>query len=177
MIEKNEIIVRELSDIKKQGKTLEAFGLIHADIERIYKVLTNFEDYPTFMPNLGKVEILKKSSNHAVLNYFIELPLGKTKKYRLDMRFNQNSNNTAELHWKMISWPGLKQSETIKDTTGNWHLRAYPDKQGSVLVVYHVYTDPGPIPYGLGWIIDILTEKSVPNVLINTRKRVYEIEH
>jgi hypothetical protein len=39
-------------------------------------------------------------------------------------------------------------------------------------VQYQVYTDLGHIPFGLGWIIDFLTEYSLPEVLLNTKEYV-----
>jgi hypothetical protein len=41
-----------------------------------------------------------------------------------------------------------------------------------VLAWYHVYTDPGKIPTGFGWIVNILTKGSMPDILRNTDKRV-----
>ncbi|MCI5125930.1 MAG: hypothetical protein D3925_16025, partial [Candidatus Electrothrix sp. AR5] len=38
------------------------------------------------------------------------------------------------------------------------------------LVLYHVYTDPGKIPFGLGWIVDFLGKDSVPEVLVQTKE-------
>ncbi len=172
-IEYGEIITRETPSDSKSGKAFEAVGLIEADIADIFQVLVTFEAYPSFMPNLDALDVLYKDSNRAILNYTLALPLGKIKKYRLSMRFERDADS-ADLQWEMVDWPGIAPSESIHDTTGYWRLRTYPEKKGSMLAVYHVCTDPGPIPFGLGWIVDVLTKNSVPDVLINTRKRVHE---
>ena len=176
LLSQGEIIVRDVSSNHDKGKTIEAVGLINANIDEVYYVLLRFEDYPDFMPNITQLEILDKSSNHAILNYTLELPLKKIKKYRLDM-FYQKNENAAQLTWEMIDWPGLKETETINNTTGYWLIKNYPEKKGHILVLYHVYTDPGPIPLGLGWIVDILTYNSAPTIIINTRERVYSISN
>lgn len=174
LLAQGEIIVRDLSTDQKVGKTVEAIGLIKAGIDDVYQVLLNFEDYNEFMPNLAEVAIFKKGSNYAILNYTNELPLNKVKKYRLDMSY-QKKKDEALLQWEMIKWPGLRESETINNTTGYWILKNYPDKQNHIIALYHVYSDPGPVPLGLGWIVDILTYNSAPKVVINTRARVYSL--
>jgi uncharacterized membrane protein len=167
------VVLREVTNGKKGAKTFEAVGLIKATVSDVYQVLVKFEDYPKFMPNVSKCEVLQKTDDTAILNYTLSLPLGKTKKYRLKMTF-QNDKRRATLKWKLIEWQGLKKSETIEDTTGYWLLKAYPEKAEHIISLYHVYTDPGPIPLGLGWIVDILTKNSIPDVVIKTRNRVYE---
>lgn len=168
----NEIIVRELPPAGNRGRTLEALGLFRASLDEVYEVIINFKDYPDFMPNVTNVEILNSNHSSAILNYTISLPLKKIKKYRLELSYRIN-NNTAFVNWKMLPWPELSETETISDTEGYWLVKNYPEKEGHVIVLYHAYTDPGAIPPGLGWIIDILTNHSIPTILLNTRERVY----
>ena len=173
LLSKGDVVLREVTNGKKGAKTFEAVGLFKATVSDVYQVLVKFEDYPKFMPNVSKCEVLKRTDDTAILNYTLSLPLGKVKKYRLKMTF-QNEKSRGTLKWKLIEWQGLKKSETIEDTTGYWLLEEYPEKAGHIIALYHVYTDPGPIPLGLGWIVDILTKNSIPDVMIKTRKRVYE---
>jgi uncharacterized membrane protein len=168
------VIVREIPDGSEAGRTFEAIGLFDALIDDIYNVIADFEKYDQFMPNIVNVRVLKENSSSAVMNYTLGLPLGKLKKYRLSMTFLKDENR-ATLKWKMIDWPGIKKSETINDTTGYWLLENYHGSKSGVLVLYHVYTDPGHIPWGLGWIVDFLTKRTVPNIVKNTRERVYDI--
>ena len=71
-----------------------------------------------------------------------------------------------------MAW--LEKVETIRNTTGYWLLKQKSSE--SVMVLYHVYTDPGAVPRGLGWVVNILTEKSVPDALQKTRERVLGLE-
>ncbi|MEE8335535.1 MAG: SRPBCC family protein [Candidatus Neomarinimicrobiota bacterium] len=168
----NEIIVRELSPAGARGRTLEAVALFPASLDAVYEVIIDFKDYPDFMPNIANVEILNSNHSSAILNYTISLPLKKIKKYRLELSYWIN-NNTALITWAMVPWPELSETETISNTEGYWLVKNYPEKEGHVIVLYHAYTDPGEIPLGLGWIIDILTNHSIPTILLNTRERVY----
>lgn len=174
LIEEGKILVRELPTLQKEGRAFRAIGLISADVDEIYQTLKDFDAYPEFMPNLEEIEVLERDGNTVILNYTLDLPLNKVKKYRLSSHYKMEEDS-AVITWEMIPWPGLKESEKIEDTTGFWKLRKYPDKKGHTLAVYHVYTDPGPIPVGLGWIVNILTESGVPDVVINTRERVHEL--
>ena len=169
-----EVILRDKSTKEKEGRTFEAIGLIEATVNEVYQVLTKFEDYSDFMPHVRKVEILEPDTESAKLNYTLGLPLGIIKKYRLSMTF-QSDESTAMLEWKKIDWPGLKENETIKDTTGYWLVKNYPEKEGYVIAVYHLYTDPGHISWAFKWIVDILSKNSVCDVVKKTRARVYDL--
>ena len=158
----------------KKGKTFEAIALIQATVDEVYQVLIKFEDYHTFKPHVTSVEILERDDNHALLDYTLTLPLGKRKRYRLSKTF-ENTGSLAVMKWVKSDWPGLKRSDTIDDTAGYWLVKNYPGKKGYVIAVYRVYTDPGPIPPGLGWIADILSKNSVPKVVIKTREQVYKV--
>jgi hypothetical protein len=170
-IHRGEIIVREIVDTSRPGKTFEALGLIRASMVELYDLLIDFENYPAFMPNVKTIEVLESTDKDAVINYTLALPLGKKKQYRLAMQFCMKET-AADISWKMVDWPDLNKKNSIKDTTGYWMVRQDAEQKDHLLVLYHVYTDPGPIPLGLGWIVTILSEKSVPKTLSQTRKRL-----
>ena len=90
------MLLREVTNGKKRAKTFEAVGLIKATDSDVYRVLIKFEDYPKFMPNVSKCEVLKRTDDTAILNYTLGLPLGTVKKYRLNMTF-QNDKRSAIL--------------------------------------------------------------------------------
>jgi hypothetical protein len=136
-------------------------------------VLTDYEKYPDFMPNVSQVELVEKKGNTAILNYTLTLPLGKIKKYRLKLIASEPNFQSALIKWQLLPWPELKPPETIKDTTGYWCIEK--KVQNRSLVLYHVYTDPGPIPFGLGWIVDVLSKNSVPEALLATKNRAEKI--
>ena len=63
------------------------------------------------------------------------------------------------------------EENNIEDTWGQWVISPYPNTQ-CTLVQYQVYTDLGYIPFGLGWVVDFLTEYSLPEVLLNTKEYI-----
>lgn len=168
-----EIIVREIGTAGKKGRTFEAIALVKAPRVILLRVLKDYGKYPEFMPNVSRIEIVEQSGNNAVLNYTLTLPMGKTKKYRLRISESAPGKQLSILEWQMLKWPELKSEESIADTTGFWRIE---DKgENTSLLLYHVYTDPGPIPFGLGWIADLLGKKSVPEVLLQTAHRAEKL--
>ena len=153
-VDQGEIIVRDVSPPEKAGRTLEAVGLIYAPRNVVVQVLTDYENYPEFLSNVNRVDIVEQKDNESILNYKLTLPLGKIKKYRLKIALTKPSDQTSLLAWQLQEWPGLKPEETIKDTTGYWLIKQ--EAKGKLLVLYHVFTDPGPVPFGLGWIVDFV---------------------
>ena len=172
-ISHGEIVVREIDAGGKKGRTLEAVGLIKASRKNIVRVLTDYKKYPQFMPNVSRIEVVEQRGNEVFLNYTLTLPLGKIKKYRLRISESEFADNISSIEWQMQKWPGLKTEETISDTTGYWHIKERSDNIS--LVLYHVYTDPGPIPFGMGWIVEILSKKSIPEVLLQTKRRAEKL--
>ena len=173
LVAKGEIIVREINAPGKRGRTFEAVGLVKASRNNVLKVLKDYKKYPEFMPNVTRIEIVEQRGNDAVLNYTLSLPLGHIKKYRLKISERAPGNQFSIIEWQLQKWPELKMEETITDTAGYWRIE---EKSENVsLVLYHVYTDPGPIPFGLGWIVDVLSKNSVPEVLLQTKYRAEKL--
>lgn len=161
---------------KTVGQTFAAVGLIKARLHDIYQVLIDFEQYPQFMPNMDTITTVERAERHIVTDIKLSLPLGKYKKYRLQMDFNETPQQ-ATLTWKQLPRPELKPIETIVDTEGYWLL--VPDTQtpDHTLVTYYAYTDPGHIPFGLGWIAELMTKSSLPDVVRKTGERVRSRPH
>jgi ribosome-associated toxin RatA of RatAB toxin-antitoxin module len=173
LVDQGEIVVREIGAGGKKGRTFEAIALIKASRDNILRVLKDYKKYPEFMPNVSHIEIVEQRGSEAVINYTLSLPMGKIKKYRLNISERTPENQLSVLEWHMLKWPGLKMEESIKDTTGFWQIE---EKSENIsLLLYHVYTDPGPVPFGLGWIVDALTKNSVPDVLLQTRHRAEKL--
>jgi len=173
LVTKGEIIVREINAPGKRGRTFEAVGLVKASRNNVLKVLKDYKKYPEFMPNVTRIEIVEQRGNDAVLNYTLTLPLGNIKKYRLKISERAPGNQFSIIEWQLQKWPELKMEETITDTAGYWRIEEKSENDS--LVLYHVYTDPGPIPFGLGWIVDVLSKDSVPEVLLQTKYRAEKL--
>lgn len=151
------------------GKSFAAGTLIAAPVHELCALLQNYESYPAFMPNTTSTKVSHKGAGFSVIDVTLGLPMGKVKKYRLRME-PAVASESCKIAWKLVPWPGLKPDESIVDTTGYWEL-APSALKGKTAVRYIVHTDAGPIPFGLGWIVDSLSKDSIPQTLEALRKR------
>ena len=153
------------------GKTYDAGTIINRPMNRICMMIQNYPAYPSFMPNTAKADASKQADNSALVDFTLNLPMGKVKKYRLKMTPVVTAK-ACQLTWKLVEWPGLKPDETIADTAGYWELSPLESDAGKTVVRYHVYTDPGHVPMGLGWIVDSMSKDSIPAMMEALRKKV-----
>ena len=166
------ILVEEVPETDNGYRTYRAHAAIAAPIAEIYRVLLDFPAYPEFMPNVDKVIVRTADQHGACLDYQLGLPLGEKKRYRLQLTY-EIAADVADIRWQMLPWPELSPAETIRDTSGYWRLTRLDGEM--TLVEYLVRTDPGEIPFGFSWIVDLLTKRSLPTVLESTRQRVYDV--
>lgn len=163
-----EVRVVDVSKSGSPGRSFVAATVINAPLQDVCAVLQQYESYPAFMPNTQSTVVSQALATHSVIDVTLKLPMGKIKKYRLRME-PKVSATSCVLAWKQLPWPGVKQEEAIADTSGQWQLT--PLAGGKTGVRYSVYTDPGPIPFGLGWIVDSLSKDSIPQTMEAVRKR------
>ena len=173
-ISKGKIIVRRVAGHKDNAEEYEAIGLIEGTLREVSSVLTDYKNYPEFMPNIEEIFVRSVTDEGSIVDYKLKLPMGVIKKYRLVL-WSKSEANRVQLFWRKLPWPELKPSQTVIDTYGQWILEDFPGKDHHVLAYYRVYTDPGKIPFGAGWIVDILTKESIPNIIKVTRNRVKQI--
>lgn len=161
-----------LVDISKPGspgKSFAAGTLVGAPVPALCAIIQDYPAYPSFMPNTATTRVVQSGPGFSVIEVKLQLPMGKIKKYRLKME-PKIAPDSCIVAWKLVPWPGLKQEETIADTAGQWQLTPSA-VAGKTVVRYAVYTDPGPIPFGLGWIVDSLSKDSIPQMIEALRKR------
>jgi hypothetical protein len=125
----------------------------------------DYASYGRYMPNTrSAVLVAAPQPGQALVDMTLDLPLGKVKRYRLQLD-SKASTAGCQLSWKLVPREDLKPEDTIADTTGYWRFSPQPANEAGSLVEYFVYADPGPVPFGLGWIIDIMSKRSLPATL------------
>jgi ribosome-associated toxin RatA of RatAB toxin-antitoxin module len=159
------------SKADSNGKTFAAGTILNAPVAKVCATIQAYEDYPSFMPNTAKAKVTRQADESALVDFTLNLPLGKVKKYRLKMT-PKVSPATCNLSWKLQPWEGLKQEETIADTSGYWELTPLADNPAKTVVKYQVFTDPGPVPMGLGWIVDSMSKDSIPKMMDALRTKL-----
>lgn len=166
---RGKILLRHLPSPGRRGRTYEAIGLIHGTLEEAASVLSDFDRYPEYMPNVSAVNVCERAGPCSVVEITLHLPLGMKKQYRL--RYTGARDEAGfRLRWEMLPWPELKPGHRIADTSGFWLIRGFED--GGLLVIYHVYTDPGNVPLGLTGIAQGVAKSKIPDGIAKLRERV-----
>ncbi|MES3020310.1 MAG: SRPBCC family protein [Pseudomonadota bacterium] len=168
-------VVTDTSQPGRPGKSFAASAVINAPVADICAVLQDYARYPGFMPNVDAVKVVPEAGGGALVDFTLKLPMGKIKKYRLRMSA-RTAPGACQLAWKMVPWDGLAPEESIVATSGSWQLA--PHKGGErggergTMVNYTVHTDPGPVPFGLGWIVDSMSRDSIPKTMDALRAKL-----
>ncbi len=161
-----------LVETSKPGSAAKSFAagtIINAPVEKLCALIQDYPDYPSFMPNTESTKVAMSRPGQAIIDVTLALPMGKIKKYRLRMEPVVTAES-CKVMWSQLPWKGLKPEETIADTSGYWEFTPAP-APGKSIVKYVVSTDPGPVPFGLGWIVDSLSKDSIPATLEGLRKK------
>lgn len=171
-VSETQVNVSDVSKAGTPGKSYVAETIIAAPVARLCGIITDYAAYPGFMPNTAEARVVQSGESFAIVDMTLKLPMGKIKKYRLRME-PKNTPANCHLAWKMVPQPELKQEETIADTSGYWDLTPAPSDKNKTLVKYYVYSDPGPVPMGFGWIVDSLGKDSLPKTLEALRTKAH----
>ena len=169
---RGKIVLRTLPSPGRKGRTYEAIGLIQGTLEEAVSVLTDFERYPEFMPNVSLSRVCERVEPCTVIETTLHLPLGVKKQYRLRYTGSREEDG-FRLSWEMMPWPELKPSHTIADTSGFWLVRAF--EEGGLIVVYRIYTDPGHVPLGLKGVALGVAKRKIPDGIVKLRERVRSV--
>jgi ribosome-associated toxin RatA of RatAB toxin-antitoxin module len=164
-----EVTLREVTPAGAAGKAFIAGTIINAPMATLCAIVQDYASYPGFMPSVSKTVVTLGAERDRLVDMTLKLPLGKVKKYRLQMT-PASTAQQCRLAWKMVPTAGLKPEETIADTTGYWLFTPAADPARTT-VRYYVHTDPGPVPLGAGWIVDSMSKDSLPKTLEALRTR------
>ncbi len=172
LILRGKIVLRDLPDPGRKGRTFEAVGILHGSLDEALAVLTDFGSYPEYMPNVGALKIREVTGASSVVEITLYLPLGARRQYRL--RYTSAREDAGfVLSWEKLPWPELKPSLAITDTSGYWSVRKF--EEGGLLAVYHVYTDPGHVPLGLTNVFQGLAKSKIPDAIVKLRERIQSL--
>lgn len=171
-IVKGKIVVRDIPNPGRPGKTFEALGVLPGGLDEAFVVISDYRCYPEFMPQVKRAVVREEREGLCVVEILLGLPLGYSKQYRLKYRASRSAES-FEVSWEMVPWPGLDPGDTIKDTSGHWLVSRF--EAGGVLAAYRVYTDPGPVPLGLTDLAQALGKKGMAAVIEKTRRRIRSI--
>jgi len=162
-LEKGEIII----DIKKHPLTDVANPtgqcLVEASVKDVWHVITDFDSFGKFMPNIVYYKPEKFLDESLLVNCKVKVGFMKFK-YQLIYQIDENKHTTY--------WSYVKGSGPINDARGYWRIE--PFNESHVLVTYTTTMDAGALVPG--WIERSLTKSSFPDVFKNLRKRVKDLK-
>jgi ribosome-associated toxin RatA of RatAB toxin-antitoxin module len=163
-LERGEVVVDHArADDEKGpgGRIARAWALIPHRASALWQVLTAFESWPSFLPNLRKTEVLRREGNRVWLRNQIRI-----------LWVDVQSAPIYVLHPRQgrITWrldPDREQD--LERVEGAWQI--VPLESGDAcLVEYRVFVDAGRgVPR---FVEQMLTQRSLPDVLRNLRREV-----
>ena len=163
LILSDKIVINNTAESFGDGEHFRVYGQIKAPMEVVFNIINKEEEYPKFMPRFTDVDYLYTDNNSSYYTFHIGLPLNIKYQYKIKITESQNKES-AWIAWELVDW----EKNSIADTWGQWYFT--PLKNNSyTLIQYQTYIDPGYIPFGAGWIIDLLTRTSLPQIVKNSK--------
>ena len=138
------------------GRSVWARVWVKAPPAAVFAVLTDYAQFPAFMPLVERVEVLERSPRHAVL--------------RLSMRYSnlfeiQQTDRRELFGTERITYVGI--AGTLREVHGDWTLAGEND---GTRVHYTANVDPGvPLP---GALTGALMKRGLPGLLDGIKRRV-----
>ena len=102
---------------------VERTEIFDVDIDSFYKVITDYEAYPSFVDGVSEIVVVKKTKTKAEVEFIINLI--KKFSYSLDIKQKEGTG---------ISWTLIK-GDIFKKNTGGWILKDMKEK--GTKVTYH----------------------------------------
>ncbi|NOJ91577.1 SRPBCC family protein [Corallococcus sp. CA049B] len=128
---------------------------INAPVEKVFDIVTNYDRYAEFLPEVKKVSTSQRQGNTVQVHYEVDV----VKRIRYTIR-------VTEERPKRMSWTFV-EGEVMKDNKGSWTLE--PEGEGKTRATYNVEMALGAlIPKA---IINTLTETQLPKMLEAFKRR------
>jgi len=126
------------------------------DRDRLFSVITHYEDYPQFVDGVSAVQVERKSPGHTRVTYKVHMI--KEISYVLDLQENADAGT--------VSWT-LVESDFMKVNQGGWRLKA--SGSGKTDIAYQVEVEfKIPVP---GMILNRLVKGSLPAMIKSFENR------
>jgi hypothetical protein len=159
------------------GRRIFAVSEVEAPSEIVFNVLSDFEQYPEFMPYVEESRVLSRRGETELLTYArIAPPLVSGRDYPLKVRLTRGSpanGNVFKVEWTASpdAWPEVRGVVRVRLNEGAWHVAPLEDGRRTRLT-YMVFTDPrGMIP---GFVINMSNTIAIPELFQAIKKRAAE---
>ena len=137
----------------------ERTEVFDVEIDKIFKVLTDFEHYSDFMDGVSAVKVLERDGNNVKAEYSLNI----IKKFSYVM--NHEIQEPNKISWSFISGDLFKKSD------GAWTLKDLGD--GSTEVTYTVDIDFKVMVPGM--VSKKLVSSNLPSMLKSVKEKAKEL--
>lgn len=146
----------ETSPFGSYGRAVQAHAFIKASPSSVYGVLTDYEHYAEFMPNVDRTTVLERRPD--LVRYRVDLVMMRF--YRYEAVCERNLEPNRRISWDDSFGHGQR-------SLGSWQLAA---RDGGTELSYHTKVDPGmPVP---GPLVSYMSDRGVPDLIASIRRRV-----
>lgn len=130
--------------------------VINASQEKVFKVISDFESYPEFLPEIEEVQIEKKTAKQVIAKFTLNLM--KRISYRMKMKINKPDG---------ISWE-LIDGDILTQNNGSWKLKKISTRKTEA--IYSIDVKFGSfVP---SFISNMLINNTLPQMLENFKDRI-----
>jgi ribosome-associated toxin RatA of RatAB toxin-antitoxin module len=130
--------------------------VISAPPEKVFAVITDYEKYPEFLPEVKKVKVEFGAGNVKEVSYTVDVK-AKVITYTL----KHTARPPDELAWTMV------RGEMMKGNDGAWILKPVPE---GTEATYKIDLKLGALVPSM--VERMLAEQSLPGLLANFKKRI-----
>lgn len=124
--------------------------------DRLFEVITHYEDYPQFVEGCTRVEVERKGPGKARVTYHVSMMKEVT--YTLD---HEEDRDSGEVRWTLV------ESDFFSRNTGRWKLEAAGDGETDALYELDVEFKI-KVP---GFILKKLVKGNLPSMVKGFEKR------
>lgn len=135
--------------------------VMEASVENVFKVLTDYANYPEFMDGVSAVDIIEREGNTAKVQY--DLNVIKTFSYVL---------NLTEVENQSVTWD-FDNGDIFSTNSGSWVLEDLGD--GTTEVTYSIELEIKIKMMGTGLITKKLLKTSLPSMMKQVEERAQEL--
>jgi ribosome-associated toxin RatA of RatAB toxin-antitoxin module len=129
--------------------------VINAPIEKVFDVITNYDRYAEFLPEVKEVRTSNRKGNEVDVHYKVDVV--KTIRYTIRAK----EERPTRMSWSFV------EGEVMKDNKGGWVLESEGDNRTKA--TYTVEMGFGPLVPKT--IINTLVETSLPKMLDAFKRR------
>jgi ribosome-associated toxin RatA of RatAB toxin-antitoxin module len=134
--------------------------VFNAPMEKCFEVISDYERYPEFLPEVRKIRTSNRKGNEVDVQY--EAEVVKVIKYTVHMR----EEKPTRVSWTFID------GEFMKDNRGGWVLE--DGGNGTTKATYNIEVTVGPLVPKT--ILNALVDSQLPKLLENFKKRIESME-